>query len=103
MDGTNGGGWPLGGSNEIEVEGLVREFKGGIRAVDGVLGPNGAGKSTTVHVPEGGRRLLPRLLWAGVGFGVMLTGFALALSVFLIFIGVPLFVLGLAIIQSQAP
>ena len=62
MDGSNGGGWPLGGSNEIEVEGLVREFKGRIRAVDGVdllvkpgeiygfLGPNGAGKSTTVHV-----------------------------------------------------
>ncbi len=59
---SNGGSWPLGGSNEIEVEGLVREFKGGIRAVDGVdllvkpgeiygfLGPNGAGKSTTVHV-----------------------------------------------------
>jgi ABC-2 type transport system ATP-binding protein len=47
-------------SNGIEVEGLVREFKGGIRAVDGIdlevrpgeihafLGPNGAGKSTTV-------------------------------------------------------
>jgi ABC-2 type transport system ATP-binding protein len=46
----------------IEVEGLVREFKGGIRAVDGIdlrvepgqiygfLGPNGAGKSTTVKV-----------------------------------------------------
>ena len=44
----------------IEVAGLVREFKGGIRAVDGIhfqvepgeiygfLGPNGAGKSTTV-------------------------------------------------------
>jgi ABC-2 type transport system ATP-binding protein len=44
----------------IEVEGLVREFKGGIHAVDGIdlrvepgeiygfLGPNGAGKSTTV-------------------------------------------------------
>ena len=44
----------------IEVEGLVRDFKGGIRAVDGIdlhvdpgeiygfLGPNGAGKSTTV-------------------------------------------------------
>src|SRR3712207_1087551 len=44
----------------IEVEGLVREFKKGPRAVDGVdlavdageiygfLGPNGAGKSTTV-------------------------------------------------------
>ena len=46
----------------IEVRGLVREFKGGIRAVAGIdldvapgeiygfLGPNGAGKSTTVHV-----------------------------------------------------
>jgi ABC-2 type transport system ATP-binding protein len=48
--------------NGIEVQGLVREFKGGVRAVDGIdlevkpgkiygfLGPNGAGKSTTVHV-----------------------------------------------------
>ncbi|HXW59560.1 MAG TPA: ATP-binding cassette domain-containing protein [Solirubrobacteraceae bacterium] len=47
-------------SNGIEVEGLVRDFKGGVRAVDGIdlevapgeiygfLGPNGAGKSTTV-------------------------------------------------------
>jgi ABC-2 type transport system ATP-binding protein len=47
-------------TNSIEAEGLVREFKGGIRAVDGIdlhvapgeiygfLGPNGAGKSTTV-------------------------------------------------------
>src|SRR3954453_11110396 len=46
----------------IEVAGLVREFKGGVRAVDGIdlhvaageiygfLGPNGAGKSTTVKV-----------------------------------------------------
>jgi ABC-2 type transport system ATP-binding protein len=46
--------------NGIEVEGLVREFKGDVRAVDGIdlrvepgeihgfLGPNGAGKSTTV-------------------------------------------------------
>ena len=46
--------------NTIEVEGLVREFKKGPRAVDGIdlrvepgeiygfLGPNGAGKSTTV-------------------------------------------------------
>jgi ABC-2 type transport system ATP-binding protein len=49
-------------SNGIEVNGLVREFKGGVRAVDGIdfqvrpgeiygfLGPNGAGKSTTVHM-----------------------------------------------------
>ena len=48
--------------NAIEVESLVREFKKGPRAVDGIdleaapgeiygfLGPNGAGKSTTVLV-----------------------------------------------------
>src|SRR5438552_12125218 len=48
--------------NDIVVEGLVREFKKGPRAVDGIdlrvdsgeiygfLGPNGAGKSTTVLV-----------------------------------------------------
>src|SRR5262252_2806988 len=48
--------------NGIVAESLVREFKGGIRAVDGIdldvapgeiygfLGPNGAGKSTTVHM-----------------------------------------------------
>ena len=47
-------------TNSIEVEALVREFKKGPRAVDGIdlrvepgeiygfLGPNGAGKSTTV-------------------------------------------------------
>ena len=49
-------------TNGIQVEGLVREFKNGPRAVDGIdlevapgeiygfLGPNGAGKSTTVHM-----------------------------------------------------
>jgi ABC-2 type transport system ATP-binding protein len=49
-------------SNGIEARGLVREFKEGPRAVDGIdlevatgeiygfLGPNGAGKSTTVHM-----------------------------------------------------
>ena len=48
--------------NGIEVENLVREYRKGPRAVDGIdltvapgeiygfLGPNGAGKSTTVHV-----------------------------------------------------
>src|SRR3954463_8596196 len=48
--------------NGIVVEGLVREFKNGPRAVDGIdlrvepgeiygfLGPNGAGKSTTVLI-----------------------------------------------------
>ena len=48
--------------NGIVVKGLVRQFKNGPRAVDGIdlkvapgeiygfLGPNGAGKSTTVHM-----------------------------------------------------
>jgi ABC-2 type transport system ATP-binding protein len=63
----------MAGWRAVETEGLVREFKGGIRAVDGVdllvergevygfLGPNGAGKSTTVRMlatllrPTGGR------------------------------------------------
>ncbi len=49
-------------AHAVEALGLEREFKGGIRAVDGVdltiprgeifgfLGPNGAGKSTTVRI-----------------------------------------------------
>ena len=59
-------------TNSIEAQGLVKDFKKGIRAVDsvdlrvepgeifGFLGPNGAGKSTTVHMlttllpPSGG-------------------------------------------------
>ena len=48
--------------NSIEAEGLVKQFRKGPRAVDGIdlhvspgeiygfLGPNGAGKSTTVHM-----------------------------------------------------
>jgi ABC-2 type transport system ATP-binding protein len=50
------------GAQSIEAEGLVREFKDGPRAVDGIdlavapgeiygfLGPNGAGKTTTVFI-----------------------------------------------------
>jgi ABC-2 type transport system ATP-binding protein len=52
----------MGAENSIVAEGLVREFRKGPRAVDGIelrvepgeiygfLGPNGAGKSTTVHM-----------------------------------------------------
>ena len=52
----------MAGAHAIEADGLVREFKKGPRAVDGIdlavapgeiygfLGPNGAGKSTTVHM-----------------------------------------------------
>jgi ABC-2 type transport system ATP-binding protein len=48
--------------NAVEAQALARDFKGGVRAVDGIdlavppgqiygfLGPNGAGKSTTVHM-----------------------------------------------------
>jgi len=51
-----------GGGEAIEAVGLVREYRKGPRAVDGIdlavaegeiygfLGPNGAGKSTTVHM-----------------------------------------------------
>src|SRR2546421_12148817 len=51
---------PTNNPASIEIEGLVREFKKGPRAVDGIdlgvapgeiygfLGPNGAGKSTAV-------------------------------------------------------
>ena len=64
-------------ANNIEVEGLVRQFKNGPLAVAGIdlrvdpgeiygfLGPNGAGKSTTVHMlttllpPTGGGRASP--------------------------------------------
>jgi ABC-2 type transport system ATP-binding protein len=60
----------------IETQALEREFKGGLRAVDGIdlevadgevygfLGPNGAGKTTTVRMlvtllrPTGGRALV---------------------------------------------
>jgi ABC-2 type transport system ATP-binding protein len=65
-----------GAEYSIVVQGLVREFAGGFRAVDGIdfvvypgeifgfLGPNGAGKSTTVHMlttllpPSGGGALV---------------------------------------------
>ncbi len=63
-------------ANAIEVEGLRREFPGGVVAVDsidlevrhgeifGVLGPNGAGKSTTV-------RMLTTLLRPTAGRGTV--------------------------------
>jgi ABC-2 type transport system ATP-binding protein len=60
VSGNNSGGHTTLADNGIEVEALVKDFKGGVRAVDGIdlrvapgeiygfLGPNGAGKSTTV-------------------------------------------------------
>src|ERR671936_563204 len=71
--------------NTIEAKKLVREFKKGPRAVDGIdlrvepgeiygfLGPNGAGKSTTVHMLV--TLLPPTDGWARVaGFDVVREG-----------------------------
>jgi ABC-2 type transport system ATP-binding protein len=69
----------------IEADGLVRTFKGDIRAVDGIdlavehgeiygfLGPNGAGKSTTVHMLT---TLLPPTAGTGrvAGFDIVRDG-----------------------------
>ncbi len=47
----------------------------------------------------------PGLLWrvvlVAMGFGMAVTGWMLILSVFLSFIGLPLFMFGLALMQSQ--
>ena len=63
----------------IEVEGLVREFKNGPRAVDGIdlrvepgeiygfLGPNGAGKSTTMRMLTAQAKRLARRAGADPG------------------------------------
>src|ERR671918_2632076 len=60
--GANGSVLPVTVAPAIEAHGLVREFKKGPRAVDGIdlrvepgeiygfLGPNGAGKSTMIHM-----------------------------------------------------
>jgi hypothetical protein len=45
--------------------------------------------------------LLWRLILVGVGFGIALTGWMLILTVFLSFLGLPLFIFGLALMQSQ--
>jgi len=82
---------PIVASNEIEVEGLAREFKGGIRAVDGI--------DPRSEPDETG--LLWRLILVLIGFGMALTGWLLILSIFLSFIGLPLFIFGLALMQSQ--
>ncbi len=45
--------------------------------------------------------LLGRLLVVAVGFGLALTGWMLMMTVFLVFIGLPLFFFGLAVMQTQ--
>ncbi len=46
--------------------------------------------------------LLGRLLVVAVGFGLALTGWMLMMTVFLVFIGLPLFFFGLAVMQTRS-
>lgn len=45
------------------------------------------------------QHLLARLIVVGVGFGIASTGLMLTLSIFLVFIGFPLFFVGLAVME----
>lgn len=65
-------------SNEIEGAGLVQQVKE----------PEGPG-------------ILWRLILVAIGFGVAIAGWMLVLTVFLSFIGLPVFLFGLALMQSQ--
>jgi hypothetical protein len=43
-----------------------------------------------------------RVILLVVGFSMAALGFSLVLSVFLVFVGLPLFIFGLALMQAQA-
>jgi hypothetical protein len=45
--------------------------------------------------------ILWRIILAFVGFTIALLGFGLIMSVFLVFIGLPMFIFGLALAQAQ--
>jgi hypothetical protein len=45
--------------------------------------------------------LLWRLILVAIGFGIAVTGWMLVVTVFLSFLGLPLFMFGLALMQSQ--
>jgi hypothetical protein len=45
--------------------------------------------------------LLWRIILVMVGFGIAMTGFALILTALMAFIGLPLFIFGLALMQAQ--
>jgi hypothetical protein len=47
------------------------------------------------------RSILVRIVLAFVGLGIALLGWTLMMTVFLVFIGLPLFIVGLAIAQAQ--
>ena len=45
--------------------------------------------------------LLGRLVVVAAGFGLALTGWMLVMTVLLVFIGLPMFLFGLAVMQTQ--
>jgi len=47
------------------------------------------------------RSILVRIVLALIGLGIALLGWTLMMTVFLVFIGLPLFIVGLAIAQAQ--
>jgi hypothetical protein len=47
------------------------------------------------------RSILERIVLAFIGLGIALLGWTLMMTVFLVFIGLPLFIVGLAIAQAQ--
>ena len=58
--------------------------------------PVGQEPRPEVSVPS----LLGCLLWVAVGFGLAFTGWMLVMTVFLVFIGLPLFFFGLAVMEA---
>jgi hypothetical protein len=50
---------------------------------------------------EGDRSILGRIVLAFIGLGIAALGWALVMSVFLVFIRLPLFIFGLALAQAQ--
>ncbi|MGH2660200.1 MAG: hypothetical protein ACRDHS_11185 [Actinomycetota bacterium] len=65
-------------SKDIEADGLVQQFE-----------------------EPGGPGILWRVILVAIGFGVAMAGWMLVLTVFLAFIGLPVFLFGLALMQSQ--
>jgi hypothetical protein len=47
------------------------------------------------------RSILVRVVLTFIGLGIALLGWTLMMTVFLVFIGLPLFIVGLAIAQAQ--
>lgn len=58
--------------------------------------PAGEKPRPEVSIPD----VLWRAVFVGVGFGIAVTGFTLILSVFLSFIGLPMFLFGLAMMEA---